>query len=92
MKIKNNSRKIVHIGVDMLMPGNEIITDAKAVDTPAIKILANQGILLIIEEGTVTLTKPAPIETPVTGTATDVADTTGGKKGGKKGSTETSNK
>lgn len=87
MKIKNNGKKIVHIGVDALMPGDEIIADARVADTPAIKILASHGILTITDDNTITApkTETAPVTPPAP--AAPAADTndTPGKKGSKKG-------
>lgn len=90
MKIKNNGKKIVHIGIDALMPGDEIIADARVADTPAIKILASHGILSITDGDTLTTSKPAtaPITPPVAATpAADTSDTSG-KKSGKKGGSD----
>ena len=93
MKIKNNGKKIVHIGVDALMPGDEIIADTRVADTPAIKILASHGILTITDDNTITApkietapkTETAPVTPPAP--AAPAADTndTPGKKGSKKG-------
>ena len=47
MKLKNISKKVIHIGTTVLMPDNELPVTAKVAGLPSIKALAKAGCLVI---------------------------------------------
>lgn len=88
-KIKNIGKKIVHIGVDTLMPGDEIIASENAVEAPAIQVLAKHGILIISDDTTTAdVPKTADATKPVADEAEAVTES-GAKKPSKKASAPT---
>lgn len=77
MTIKNNGKKIVHVGSKALMPGAEITVADKVAQTPAIQILAKHGILVLTADDkaeNVVSAEEAKPETPEA-TAADGAET-----------------
>jgi hypothetical protein len=50
MKIKNISKKLIHIGKTPLMPGDETTVADSVAQTPAIQVLTKQGMLELIAE------------------------------------------
>lgn len=50
MKIKNTSKKLIHVGKVPLMPGDETTVADSVAQTPAIQVLTKQGLLELIAE------------------------------------------
>ena len=88
-KIKNIGKKIVHIGVDTLMPGDEIRASENAVEAPAIQVLAKHGILIISDDIPSTDVSKTPDETRPASNEGEAVTESGTKKPGKKASTPT---
>lgn len=50
MKVKNTSKKLIHIGSTPLMPGEETVVANTIAETPAIQILVKHGLLELTAE------------------------------------------
>jgi len=50
MKLKNTSDKIIHVGTNILIPGQEISIAKAATDTPAMRSLVSFNLISLTEE------------------------------------------
>lgn len=50
MKLKNTSDKIIHVGTNILIPGQEISIAKSATETPGMRSLVNFNLISLTEE------------------------------------------
>lgn len=50
MKLKNTSDKIIHVGTNIILPGQEISIAKSATETPSMRTLANFNLISLTDE------------------------------------------